>query len=85
MAATYRVQSVCECQAILEAELDERRLVLSGTARKNRGARENAPAITLGADAARFEACWQCPFCGRNTLRRLNAGALRKVAASTAA
>lgn len=68
MSAVKQVQSVCECQALLEAELDERRLVLRGFARRGAGNPENAPANNVGA-GERVDIVWQCPFCGRNTLR----------------
>jgi len=76
MPASYSIQSVCECQAILEAELDENRLVVSGWARRPGGERESAPANSVGSDAERFDVVWQCPFCGRNTLRVFYQGAL---------
>jgi hypothetical protein len=73
--------SRCECQAILTAVLDDRRQVLHGTARLH-GAKENAPAHSIGADRENFDIGWLCPFCGRNTLRTFSAGALRSVTAS---
>lgn len=76
----YRVQSVCECQALLEAELDEQRLVLAGYARKAGGAREKAPATSIGR-AERFDIAWHCPVCGRSTLRSFDAAALPAVRA----
>ncbi|MBM4377124.1 MAG: hypothetical protein FJ095_18750 [Deltaproteobacteria bacterium] len=73
MSSAQRIQSVCECQALLEAELDERRLVVTGWARRPGGARERAPANTVG-QGERIDAVWQCPFCGRNTLRSFYLG-----------
>lgn len=75
--------SRCECQAILTAVLDDRRQVLHGAAR-HRGAKENAPAHSIGADRDNFDIGWLCPFCGRNTLRSFSAGALRSVAVNEA-
>ncbi|MBM4358395.1 MAG: hypothetical protein FJ096_09830 [Deltaproteobacteria bacterium] len=68
MSAAKQVQSVCECQALLEAELDGQQLVLQGWARRPGGARERAPANNVGR-GERIDVVWQCPFCGRNTLR----------------
>lgn len=75
---TYAIQTVCECQALLHAELDAERLVLHGWA--SRGTvRESAPANTLGKPGDRFDVGWNCPICGRNTLRTFHEGALRKL------
>ncbi|MFT3770951.1 MAG: hypothetical protein QM820_36495 [Minicystis sp.] len=71
--------SRCECQAILSAVLDDRRHVLHGTASRL-GAKETAPAHSIGADRENFDIAWLCPFCGRNTLRTFYAGALRTIA-----
>jgi hypothetical protein len=68
------INSVCECQAGLFAELDPQRHVLRGWARDAR--REDtqvAPAHTIDADSATFAVGWSCPFCVRNTLRRFDA------------
>ncbi len=81
MAAVYRIQSVCECQALLEAELDEHRLVLAGSARRAGGAREVAPANSVGG-GERFDVVWQCPMCGRNTLRSFDAAGLSRLPAA---
>jgi hypothetical protein len=75
----YSVSSRCECQAVLSATLDEQRHVLHGWATRH-GDREVAPAHSIGAAAERFDIGWACPFCGRNTLRTFEAGALRRVA-----
>lgn len=84
---TATISSVCECQARLGAELDEKRLVLRGWARdRRRGHLESAPAHSIGADKPQFEVAWFCPFCVRNQLRLFDAGALAYVqAAPTAA
>ncbi len=68
MTQPHRIQSVCECQALLEAELDEQRLVLRGWARRPGGVPERAPANSIG-HGDRIDVAWQCPLCGRNTLR----------------
>jgi hypothetical protein len=64
------IGSVCECQARLDAELDEARCVIRGWAvdRRN-GAKLSAPAHTIGAGHPQFQVGWSCPFCFRNTLR----------------
>jgi hypothetical protein len=78
MTLGFEIQTVCECQALLEAELNEERQVLHGFAR--RGAeRVSAPANSIfGADPARFDVAWKCPLCGRNSLRSFYVDALRK-------
>ncbi len=76
----YDIQTVCECQALLEAELNADRQVLRGFARRG-GASESAPANSImgsGADGDRFDVAWKCPLCGRNTLRTFHVGALRE-------
>jgi hypothetical protein len=72
---TAVVESVCECQAQLGAELDEQRRSVRGWARK-RGRADHAPAITTGLSAESFNVGWACPFCGRNTLRSFDTNAL---------
>ena len=72
---TALVESVCECQARLGAELDEQHRALRGWARQRRR-EDHAPAISTGLSAERFNVGWACPFCGRNTLRSFDAGAL---------
>jgi hypothetical protein len=84
MMNRLQATSRCECQAILTAVLDDRRQVLHGVA-SHRGAKENAPAHSIGADRESFDIGWLCPFCGRNTLRTFSAGALRTIAAAEAA
>ena len=73
---TALVESKCECQAKLVAELDEQRRVLRGTARDGRGRERLAPANTMDPDHARFDVGFMCPFCTRNTLRSFEAEAL---------
>jgi hypothetical protein len=91
MPAVYRVQSVCECQALLEADLDAGFQVLHGSAIQRatagRAVREPAPANTVGVIGAapeRFDIVWQCPVCGRNTLRSFHVGALSRLPAALA-
>lgn len=74
------ISSRCECQATLSAILDEKRHVLSASARR-RGVTEHAVAHSIGASDERFDVGWLCPFCNRNTLRTFHVGALRKVPA----
>jgi hypothetical protein len=74
----YVIHSVCECQAALHAELDADRLVLRGWC-SFRGEEEPAPANTVGKPGERFDVAWQCPRCGRNTLRTFYEGALEPV------
>lgn len=77
MSARYEIHSVCECQAQLGADLDEHHNVVHGWA-SVRGVRETAPANTVDPSSERFDVVWQCPLCGRNTLRTFYAGALTK-------
>ncbi len=72
---TAVVQSVCECQAGLGAELDEQRRARRGWARL-RGRELSAPANTIMSSAESFNVGWACPFCTRNTLRTFDAGVL---------
>ncbi len=71
------IQSVCECQASLQAELGDDHLVLRGWASR-RGLTESAPANTIGKPGERFDVAWHCPMCGRNTLRTFHEGAIQK-------
>jgi hypothetical protein len=74
---TATIQSVCECQAVLGAELDANRLVMRGWARdRGRGREDRAPAHSIGASAHRFDVAWACPFCVRNVLRSFDGSAL---------
>jgi hypothetical protein len=72
---TAVVQSVCECQARLGAELDEQRRAVRGWARQ-RTRELLAPANTLVPHGETFQVGWACPFCTRNTLRSFDAAAL---------
>ena len=64
-----QINTRCECQGWLTAQVDEAGRVVSGSARKGRGELETAPAIALYAGHAQFQIGWLCPICGRNTLR----------------
>ena len=71
------IQSSCECQAHLCAELDENRQVLRGWVQdRRRDATRTAPAHSMHADRSVFQVGWACPVCGRNTLRSFDAGGL---------
>jgi len=72
---TAVVQSVCECQARLSAELDEQRRAVRGSARL-RGRELSAPANCMRASGESFNVGWACPFCTRNTLRSFDASTL---------
>jgi len=72
---TAIVESACECQARLGAELDEQHRALRGWARQ-RGRELSAPASTMGRKGDDFQVGWACPFCTRNTLRSFDTGAL---------
>jgi hypothetical protein len=72
---TAVVESVCECQARLGAEVDEQRRVVRGWGRKKLRS-DQAPAIATGLSALSFNVGWACPFCGRNTLRPFDTNAL---------
>ena len=71
-----RVDSVCECQAYLGADLDEQRVALKGWARDARKRELPAPANSIGTERERFDVCWACPFCTRNVLRCFTGSAL---------
>ncbi len=62
------LRSRCECQASLVAEVTSSGQVLSGRA-SHRGRDEVAPATRTRSAGSRLDIGWQCPFCGRNTLR----------------
>ena len=85
MTAAFEIQTVCECEALLEAHLDANRQVLAGFASAagsgsiGERRRESAPANSVGASGDRFDVVWQCPLCGRNTLRTFHVGGLTKV------
>jgi hypothetical protein len=74
--STTTVRSACECQARLEASLDEKRQVLGGWAVSADGTRETAPAHSIDPDEPRFDVAWLCPACGRNTVRGFFASSL---------
>lgn len=73
--ATAKIQSRCECQAILRAEVHESGRILGGEAEAF-GVRMKAPATGVNAGADRFQVGWLCPHCGRNTTRSFFRGAL---------
>lgn len=62
------VQTRCECQATLIAELTQDRCVVTGWAARA-GKRELAPAHSIGKDQVNFDIGWLCPYCGRNVMR----------------
>ncbi|HEX5101797.1 MAG TPA: hypothetical protein VFV94_19940 [Polyangiaceae bacterium] len=72
---TAVVQSVCECQARLSAELDEQRQAVRGWARQ-RNRELPAPANCVHGAGAGINVGWACPFCTRNVLRPFDAGTL---------
>lgn len=64
------VQSPCECQAHLNAELDEnKQVVKSWAVERRRGTSEKAPAHTIRGDQVKFQIGWACPYCIRNVTR----------------
>jgi hypothetical protein len=73
-----RVESRCECQAQLVAELDETRTVVRGFVNdRARGRELTAPAHTgKKIGDKQVEVGWSCPMCTRNTLRTFNIEAL---------
>jgi hypothetical protein len=73
---TATVESKCECEAKLVAELDEEHRVLRGSAKDWRGRERLAPATAMHAQNGRFDVGFMCPFCTRNTLRSFEAEAL---------
>ncbi len=81
MQAAFAVQTVCECQTLLGAELDEACQVLEGWAGPPTR-REPAPANSVCAarKADHLDLVWHCPVCGRNTLRAFHSGALIRLA-----
>ncbi len=82
------ISTLCECQARLSAELDERCQVTRGWARHLRDRTPRAAALAQGdtqvvapahsihAGQPQFQVGWLCPFCGRNTLRSFDASGL---------
>jgi hypothetical protein len=73
-----RVESRCECQAQLVAELDEAQSVVRGfVSDRARGRELSAPATSTKKIAAKqVDIGWSCPMCTRNTLRTFNVEAL---------
>ena len=73
-----RVESRCECQAQLVAELDEARSVVRGFVNdRARGRELSAPAnATKKIDDKQVDVGWSCPMCTRNTLRTFNVATL---------
>lgn len=69
-----RVESRCECEAQLVAELDEQRTVVRGyVVDRARGRELAAPANTAKKlDDKQVDVGWSCPMCTRNTLRSFN-------------
>ena len=69
-----RVESRCECQAELVAELNEAHAVVRGFVLDPARARELAsPAnATKKIGAKQLDVGWSCPICTRNTLRTFN-------------
>jgi hypothetical protein len=73
-----RVESRCECQAELVAELDEKHAVVRGFMNDRARGREHlAPATaTKPIGDKQVDVGWICPMCTRNTLRLFNIEAL---------
>ncbi len=69
-----RVESRCECQAQLVAELNEARTVVRGfVSDRARGRELLAPAnATKKIGDKQVDVGWSCPVCTRNTLRTFN-------------
>ena len=70
------VQSRCECQATLVAELNDQKHVVAAYAKTKGGDHEAAPAHSIGATKERFDVGWLCSVCGRNVLRSFASDAL---------
>jgi hypothetical protein len=84
---TARVESRCECQALLGAELDENKTVVRGFV-IDRGRNRELPApanVTKKLSGKQVDVGWSCPLCTRNTLRSFNVEALAYRAASARA
>ena len=83
-----RVESRCECQAHLFADLDEQRTVVRGfVLDRPRGREVTAPAnATRKVGEEQVDVGWSCPMCTRNTMRSFNIGSLdyREVAPARA-
>ncbi len=76
---TAELQTRCECQATLGAQVDESHRVVTGWGRRRSTATATAPAYAVGTESQRFDVSWLCPFCGRNTLRSFDSSALTYV------
>lgn len=74
-----RVESRCECQAQLVAELDEARTVVRGfVSERARGRELTAPAnATKKIGDNQVDVGWSCPVCTRNTMRTFNVETLQ--------
>lgn len=82
---TAIVESLCECEARLFAELDEHYVVLGGWAKDRRRGRElTAPSNTVRTLAKNVDVGWSCPFCTRNVLRPFDISSLSFREARTA-
>jgi len=69
-----RVESRCECQAQLVADVNEAHVVVRGFVNDRAHGRElSAPAnATKSIGDKQVEVGWSCPMCTRNTLRTFN-------------
>lgn len=67
------VSSRCECQASLQASVDDQGVVRAGSAGQGSSDRTTAPAQVVarrdGPTDSYWDVAWLCPFCGRNVLR----------------
>lgn len=70
------VQSRCECQATLVAELNDQKQVVVAYAKAKGGEHESAPAHSIGASKPRFDVGWLCSICGRNVMRSFSTDSL---------
>lgn len=69
------LQSRCECQTRLRAQVSESGTVLGGTA-IFQGQSYDAPATGMNVGHSQFQVGWLCTFCGRNVVRSFYRGAL---------
>lgn len=70
------IRTRCECQARLSALVSEDGTVIEGRVKAKDESERIAPANAIGAGAEQFQVGWQCPHCGRNTVRSFYRGAL---------
>lgn len=70
-----QVQTRCECQAVLTADVDASGRVQAGRTRLY-GEDELAPATGMNVGHDQFQVGWLCNICGRNTVRSFYRGAL---------